>query len=116
MTDRVSDERIAELLGPELSVIKYAEVYLLAAEVRAAREREAAIIDTGQIVTLAIEDGRRALTSWCSLGDCECPVHEEPAPPAGTYVTVRMGGDPAVKFGRVRITWEPVTEGDDDVQ
>lgn len=88
----------------------------LVAEVGAAREREAAIIGTGQIVTLAIEDGRRALTSWCSLGDCECPVHEEAAPPAGTYVTVRMGGDPAVKFGRVRITWEPVTGGDDDDQ
>ena len=86
----------------------------LVAEVRAAREREAAIIGTGQIVTLAIEDGRRALTSWCSLDDCECPVHEEPAPPAGTYVTVRMDGDPRVGFARVRITREPGTGGDDD--
>lgn len=122
--ERLNDERLAEIeeaargageYGPDAQEAAE-EILSLVAEVRVAREREAAIIGTGQIVTLAIEDGRRALTSWCSLGDCECPVHEEPAPPAGTYVTVRMDGDPAVKFGRVRITWEPVTEGDDDDQ
>lgn len=108
-TDRV-------LANAELVAAVRNALPVLVAEVRAAREREAAIIGTGQIVTLAIEDGRRALTSWCDMEDCECPVHEEAAPPAGTYVTVRMDGDPAVEFGRVRITWEPVTEGGDDDQ
>src|SRR5690606_38343371 len=84
----------------------------LVAEVRAARARDAATIGTGQVVTLAFEDGRSALASWCDLEDCECPVHEEAAPPAGTYVTVRMDGDPAVGLGRVKITREAVSDDD----
>lgn len=58
----------------------------------------------GQVVTLEIQDGRRA---ECSLEDCECPEHEEPLPPNGLYVTVKLDDENSgVRFGHVAMVYD----------
>lgn len=57
---------------------------------------------TGQIRGLTFEDGEPSEPS-CGLEDCECPDHDVTAPPAGTYLTIRLDGEPAVGFWPVRI-------------
>ena len=42
----------------------------------------------GRIVTASFENGTGDLD--CGLEECECPEHEQPPRPAGTYVTVRL--------------------------
>lgn len=49
---------------------------------------------TGQIVTASFEDGVERET-YCGLDDCECPDHEGPARPAGTYLTIRLDDEDA---------------------
>ena len=56
---------------------------------------------TGQIVTIAFEDGKSRLD--CGLEDCECPEHEGRIAPAGTYVTVRLDEDHRIGLTRATV-------------
>lgn len=63
-----------------------------------------AVTMTGQIHTVALEDGiERA--PYCGLEDCECPDHEY-ALPAGTYITIRLDEEFPVGLWRVALTRE----------
>ena len=60
---------------------------------------------TGQIRGMAFEDGIDHGPE-CGNDDCECPDHEGPPRPAGTYITIRMDGDPRIGMWQVRIERE----------
>ena len=55
----------------------------------------------GRIVTASFENGTGDLD--CGLEECECPEHEQPPRPAGTYVTVRLDKDERVGLTDVEI-------------
>ena len=60
----------------------------------------------GDVRIIAWEDGIERGPD-CGLEDCECPEHDYPARPAGTYITIRFDGAPRVGLWRVRVTREP---------
>lgn len=60
---------------------------------------------TGRIVTAAFEDGVDR-PPFCGLEDCECPDHDVPPVPAGTYVTIRLDEDYPVRLSGVTIHTE----------
>lgn len=60
---------------------------------------------TGRIVAASFETGGSNFD--CGLERCECPEHEAPPLPAGTYVTVRLDEDCQVGAGKVRIEMLP---------
>lgn len=98
-------EASGERAGAQLADLKAA---LEAAEARV-KELEAGV--TGRIVTASFEDGKTRVE--CSLEDCECPEHDWPVLPAGTYITVRLDEDCHVGLFRVRVHTLPVeSEGE----
>ena len=64
---------------------------------------------TGEIRGLAFEDGEPH-GIYCGLDDCGCPDHDNPPRPAGTYITVRLDGDPPVGLWRVQVRRIPVPD------
>ena len=73
------------------------------------KELEAGV--AGQIVTASLENGKTRVE--CGLEDCECPEHDWPVPPAGTYITVRLDEDCQIGLFRVRVHTLPVeSEGE----
>lgn len=61
---------------------------------------------TGEIRTAAWEDGIER-EPYCGLEDCECPDHDGPPPPAGTYITIRLDEDWPVGLWRVEVRAVP---------
>jgi hypothetical protein len=66
------------------------------------------VILAGQIVTVAFEDGVEH-EPYCGLEDCECPDHDGPPRPAGTYITIRLD-DPEASIGLWRVAVHHPTE------
>ena len=60
---------------------------------------------TGVIVGASFEDGVERPTS-CGLEDCECPDHDSPPLPAGTYIKVLLDDEDA-PVGKWRVTVTP---------
>lgn len=105
-------ESIAEVLQDEADVLR-------ARAVRAEHELELLRAEQGETLTgeirgLAFEDGEPH-GIYCGLDECGCPDHDDPPRPAGTYITVRLDGDPPVGLWRVQVRRIPVpdtTEGE----
>lgn len=66
---------------------------------------------TGEIRALAFEDGKDH-GIICGLEDCECPDHDDPPRRAGTYITVRLDGQPRIGLWRVRVERMADQEGE----
>lgn len=64
---------------------------------------------TGQIVTASFEDGKDR-EPYCGLEECECPDHEGPPRPAGTYITIHLDDDLPIGLWRVRVEREEVSD------
>ena len=64
---------------------------------------------TGEIRGLAFEDGEPH-GIYCGLDECGCPDHDDPPRPAGTYITVRLDGEPPVGLWRVQVRRIPVPD------
>ena len=77
------------------------------AEKRAEWEAEQGETLTGEIRGLAFEDGEPH-GIYCGLDECGCPDHDNPPRPAGTYITVRLDGEPPVGLWRVQVRRIPV--------
>ena len=78
-------------------------------EKRAEWEAEQGETLTGEIRGLAFEDGEPH-GIYCGLDDCGCPDHDNPPRPAGTYITVRLDGEPPVGLWRVQVRRIPVPD------
>lgn len=57
---------------------------------------------SGQIVTAMFEDGVEREPD-CGLENCDCPDHEGPPRPAGTYVLVKLDQDAPVGLWPVTV-------------
>ena len=79
------------------------------AEKRAELEAEQGETLTGEIRGLAFEDGEPH-GIYCGLDECGCPDHDDPPRPAGTYITVRLDGEPPVGLWRVQVRRIPVPD------
>ena len=79
------------------------------AEKRAEWEAEQRETLTGEIRGLAFEDGEPH-GIYCGLDECGCPDHDDPPRPAGTYITVRLDGEPPVGLWRVQVRRIPVPD------
>ena len=79
------------------------------AEKRAEWEAEQGETLTGEIRGLAFEDGEPH-GIYCGLDECGCPDHDDPPRPAGTYITVRLDGEPPVGLWRVQVRRIPVPD------
>ena len=99
---------MARELNKALAYIRELADVAEAAEARV-KELEAGV--AGQIVTASLENGKTRVE--CGLEDCECPEHDWPVPPAGTYITVRLDEDCQIGLFRVRVHTLPVeSEGE----
>lgn len=49
---------------------------------------EKTVTFTGQVVTLAYEDGK--LRNYAGCEDCECQLHDEEPAPRGQCITIRL--------------------------
>lgn len=99
---------ISELASPEL-IAQYAaeaERGLAALERAAVKARgEAPVSLPGNVVGTMFEDGTSRVQ--CEAEDCECPVHGEDPPAAGTYLTIRLDdADAAIHLGRANLVFE----------
>lgn len=65
---------------------------------------------TGTIRTASFEDGVER-PPFCGLEDCECPDHDGPPIPAGTYITIRLDEDYPIGLWRVTVEREQETDG-----
>lgn len=79
------------------------------AEKRAEWEAEQGEAMAGRIVTASFEDGKDH-GIICGLEGCECPDHEGPVVPAGTYITIRLDEDCSIGLWPVRIQRLPVPD------
>ena len=79
------------------------------AEKRAEWEAEQGETLTGEIRGPAFEDGEPH-GIYCGLDECGCPDHDDPPRPAGTYITVRLDGEPPVGLWRVQVRRIPVPD------
>lgn len=59
----------------------------------------------GSIVTASFEDGED-YGPLCGLDACECPEHDYPPKPMGTYITVKLDENHPIGLWRVRVTLE----------
>lgn len=67
---------------------------------------------TGRIVAVALEDGIER-EPCCGLERCECPDHDGPPPPAGTYITILLDRD--VPVGLWNVVVSRATDGNQEV-
>lgn len=58
---------------------------------------------TGLISSLEFSDGKPWRCLDCQEDCCECC---EGVKPAGTYITIRLDGNPSLSGGRVTVTYE----------
>ena len=116
MTNQTPESVIAEargFWGSETREYTEGLVSRLADALEAAEARVKELEDgvAGQIVTASLENGKTRVE--CGLEDCECPEHDWPVPPAGTYITVRLDEDCQIGLFRVRVHTLPVeSEGE----